>query len=68
MATHRSISCEYIDELWVLLTIVTFCSWEKGFMTNDEVQAADSISRYFEQRFTEARDSWVLCFAVSTVS
>ena len=37
-------------------------------MTNDEVQAADSISRYFEQRFTEARDSWVLCFAVSTVS
>jgi hypothetical protein len=28
-------------------------------MTNDEVQAADSISRYFEQRFTEARDSWV---------
>lgn len=31
--------------------------WEKGFMTNDEVQAVDSISRYFEQRFTEARDS-----------
>jgi hypothetical protein len=29
-------------------------------MTNDEVQAVDSISRYFEQRFTEARDSWVL--------
>lgn len=33
-------------------------------MTNDEVQAVDSISRYFEQRFTEARDSWVLWSAV----
>lgn len=44
------------------------CSWEKGFMTNDEVQAVDSISRYFEQRFTEARDSWVFQSTVSVIS
>ena len=60
MATHRSTSCEYTDRSQVLLAAVTLCSWEKGFMTNDEVQAVDSISRYFEQRFTEARDSLVL--------
>jgi hypothetical protein len=60
MATLRSTFCESTGWLQVLLTTVTLYSWEKGFMTNDEVQAADSISRYFEQRFTEARDSWVL--------
>ena len=37
-------------------------------MTNDEVQAVDSISRYFEQRFTEARDSWVSLFAIYAAS
>lgn len=37
-------------------------------MTNDEVQAVDSISRYFEQRFTEARDSWVSGSTAAIVS
>jgi hypothetical protein len=36
-------------------------------MTNDEVQAVDSISRYFEQRFTDSRDSWVLLSVVVVV-
>jgi anaphase-promoting complex subunit 5 len=48
--------------LRILISYLTYSSWEKGQATGDETTASENLRRFFEQHFHESNDSYVVVY------